>query len=192
MKETHEGKSHKKLLAIILALAIVTITIISLIVVILAEPKLATDVQYLSPTSYPVGSTVSTVLVVYDPGADNSGKSVASQIASNLQAQGYYVDLAGIDSSVAKGNLAQFTVIVVGGPLDNNGMASSKVQSYLRTLAPANGTKVGVFGVGNYIVFNNKIAPLPGGSTLAIKEIHEIDLSQDTTQSAEFITQLLS
>jgi menaquinone-dependent protoporphyrinogen IX oxidase len=131
-------------------------------------------------------------LVVYDPGSAGTVKDVAGQMASDLAAQGYFVYLAGIDSATAKGNASQYQVVIVGGPLDN-GKASGAVQSYLENLYQGNGTRIGVFGVGNSDSSNDQIAPLPSGSSLTIKETLEIDTSQNTkTQSTEFVTQLLS
>ena len=155
-------------------------------------PSTATSSKSLAPTSYPVGSTPGYALVVYDPGSTGSAKSIASEMASDLQAQGYFVNLAGIDSTMAKGNGSQYQVVIVGDPI-NDGKATSSVQSFLRNLNPGNGTEIGVFGVGSSYTPNDQIALLPEGSTLTIKETLEISPSQDTTtESAEFVTQLLS
>ncbi len=156
-----------------------------------AAPSAAKATQSLTPTSFPAGSAGGNALVTYDPGSSGSTKSVADQIASNLQAQGYFVDLAGIDSKTTNGNLTQYQVIVVGGPLED-GKASSSVQSFLENLTPANGTQIGVFGVGTSNTSNDQIAPLPAGSSLLIKETLEINAKQDKAESAEFVTQLLS
>jgi flavodoxin len=152
----------------------------------------ATDTQSLAPTGYPVGSAPGSALVVYDPGSTGTSKSVSSQIASDLQAQGYFVFLAGIDSITAKDNASQYHVVIVGGPI-NNGEASSSVQSYLRNLDQGNGTRLGVFGVSTSNISNDQIAPLPSNSSLIIKEAHEINPNQNTiSQSADFVNKLLS
>ena len=155
-------------------------------------PSSATSSQTLPPTGSPVGPMPGNALVVYDPGSTGAVKEVAKQIASDLAGQGFFVYLAGIDSETARGNASQYQVVVVGGPLDD-GKASSSVQSYLQNLSQGNGTRIGVFGVGNSAVSNDQIAPLPSGSNLTIKETLEISTSQDNAaQSTEFVTKLLS
>ena len=191
MREKQTKKLFKIILVLFLALVIFTAVGLS-VVFIHAAPSAATSSQSLTPTSYPVGPAPGYALVVYDPGSTGAAKSIADEMASDLQAQGYFVNLAGIDSTMAKADASQYQVIVVGGPIDN-GKASSSVQSFLNKLTPAKGTQIGVFGVGSSDTPNNEIAPLPSGSSLIIKEILQINPSQDTTtQSAEFVTQLLS
>ncbi len=126
----------KKLRKIILVLflVLVTLTVVGLSVVFLAAaPSAATSTKSLAPTGYPVGPAPGYALVVYDPGSTGAAKSIDTEIASDLQAQGYFVDLAGIDSTTAKANASQYQVIVVGGPIVN-GKASSSVQSFLNKL----------------------------------------------------------
>jgi hypothetical protein len=151
----------------------------------------ATDTQSLAPTGYPVGSAPGSALVVYDPGSTGMPKSVSTQIASDLQAQGYFVFLAGIESKTAKANASQYQVVIVGGPI-NNGEASSSLQSYLRNLDQGNGTRLGVFGVGTSGAANDQIAPLPSYSSLVIKEILEINPNQNIIpQSTYFVNRLI-
>lgn len=155
----------------------------------------ATRTQSLTPTSYPVGPAPGNALVVYDPGSTGAVKGIADEIASDLQAQGYFVYLAGIDSTTAKANPSQYKVIAVGGPIVD-GKVSSSVQSFLNKVTSANGTEIGVFGVSNSNTPNspnNQIVTPPSGSSLIIKEQLQINTSQDTTtESAEFVKQLLS
>lgn len=144
-------------------------------------------------------------LVVYDPGPTSvlssilgvhqSAQTVADDLAKDLQAKGYFVDLAGIDSSMARDNATQYQVVVVGGPI-SGGKASSAVQSYLKNISPGNET-IGVYGVnsGNDNAQSNQIAPLPNGSTLTIKETFEINSTSSqsiTTEGSQFINQLLN
>lgn len=194
MRRSHRKKKKKSYRNTLLALsALVAVAIIGLSVFFLdSAGSSATGTKYLSPTSYPAGSMSGNALVVYDPGSTGTVKNVAGQIANDLAAQGYFVYLAGIDSATAKGNASQYQVVVVGGPIDN-GKASGAVKSYLENLYQGNGTRIGVFGVGNSDSSNDQIAPLPSGSDLTIKETLEINTSQNTsTQSTEFVTQLLS
>ena len=71
----------------------------------------ATGSQTLSPS----GTSVGNALVAYDPGLSGAAKDVASKVASNLQTQGYTVNLAGVKSSAAA-NTAGYTIIVAGDP----------------------------------------------------------------------------
>jgi menaquinone-dependent protoporphyrinogen IX oxidase len=131
-------------------------------------------------------------LVVYDPGLTGVAKTIANKITIDLQEQGYFVDLAGIKSSTASANASQYQVIVVGGPI-YGGTATSSVQSFLSHLEPAQGAKIGVYGVGSFNTQNDKIAPLPNNSSLSIKETLKIGTSQDATaESTQFVTGLLS
>ncbi|MGA3061305.1 MAG: hypothetical protein ABSD92_13195, partial [Candidatus Bathyarchaeia archaeon] len=131
-------------------------------------------------------------LVVYDPGITGAPKNIADKVASNLQTKGYQVVLAGIKSSAATIDTVQYQVIVVGGPV-YGGNAAVSVKSYLSSLKPAYGAKIGVFGVGSFGTENDKLAPLPAGSSVSIKETFKISTSQNATaESAEFVTQLLS
>jgi sulfite reductase alpha subunit-like flavoprotein len=176
-----------------LFLAAVVLVAVGISVVLLHPPNPAASTQLLNPTGYPVGSASDAALVVYDPGSGGAAKGVASQIASDLQAHGDFVSLAGIDSTTAKSNNTnQYQFIVIGGPIVN-GEASSSVQAYLANLTPADGTLIGVFGVGNTNTPSSQIAPLPSNSDLSINTIAEINPSQEiSTQSAEFVGKLLS
>jgi len=185
-------RSHRNRNILVTVSALIVITVVGLSVFFLTSGSAATSTKQILPTSYPAGSESGNALVVYDPGTTGAVKDIAGQMANDLAAQGYFVCLAGIDSATAKGNASQYQVVVVGGPL-NNGKASGAVQSYLKNLYQANGTRIGVFGVGNSDSSNNQIAPLPSGSNLTIKETVEINAGQNTsTQSNEFVTKLLS
>lgn len=183
-------KRGSKIIIVIFLAVIFTVVVLS--VVFLDAPSYsATSTQSFGPTSYSRDSTLENALVVYDPGSTDAAKNIADQITSDLRAQGYFVYLAGIKSATATGNLTLYKVIVVGGPIDN-GKASNSVQSFLGNLIPGNGTRIGVFGVGSSDTTNDKIAPLPSGSNLVIKETLEISINQDTAESTQFVTQLLS
>ena len=176
-------------------MAVVVLVSVSLSVVFLNPPTAANgaeSTQQLDPTGYAVGSVSGTALVVYDPSSNGTAKGVASQIASDLQAQGDFVYLTPIDSTTSKSDVNQCQFIVVGGPTVN-GEASSLVQSYLKNLTPANGTLIGVFGVGSSNVPGDKLALIPSGKSLPINVIEEINPSQDiSSQSAVFVAELLS
>lgn len=186
-------KSYKIVLAVFLTVVIVSAAGLSAVFLDVAAYT-ATGTQSFSPTNYPVGVTVgASAMVVYDPGLTGAAKGIADKMTSDLRAQGYFVDLAGIKSTTAKpSNDAQYQIIIVGGPI-YGGKAASSVQSFLSTFQPANGTEIGVFGVGSFNTQNDKIAPLPSTSTLLIKETMKISTSQNATaEGAVFVTQLLS
>jgi flavodoxin len=152
----------------------------------------ATGTHSIGPTSYPAGGGPGNALIVYDPGVSGAPKGIANDMASNLAAQGYYVDIAGIKSSTATGNMSQYQVIIVGGPI-YGGTAASSVQAYLSNLKPASGTLIGVYGVGSFNTSNDKIAPLPKGSNLTVQETLKINTSQNAaTVSSEFVNKLIS
>ena len=71
---------------------------------------------------------------------NGAAKGIAFKIAGDLESQGYFVDVAGIESMTAKGNASQYQAVMVGGPIEN-GKASNVVQSYLSNLViQGNGT----------------------------------------------------
>jgi flavodoxin len=153
----------------------------------------ATGSQTLNPSDGAVGKA----LVVYDPGVTSAAKNVAGTIASDLQAKRYTVELAGIRSAAAA-NTSGYRVIVVGGPI-YAGNASSSVREYLKTLNPAQGTKIGVFSTGadpdtvrNTTLLLKEAAPLPGNSTLQIKAAMKIvSLENDMQKITDFVNVLL-
>jgi len=153
----------------------------------------ATGSEQLNPTVNAVGNA----LVVYDPGISGASKKVAEEIARNLQAKGYRVDLAGISSSKAK-NTSGYDIIIVGGPI-YAGNASASVKSYLNTLKVDNNTKIGVFATGqDPDIINNKdallkeVAPLPENSTLKITAVTKvIDTNEANQKATEFVNALL-
>lgn len=154
----------------------------------------ATDSQNLSPTVSEVGKA----LVVYDPGISGQGKDAAEVIAKNLQEKGYFITLAGISSEKAK-NMAEYNIIVIGGPI-YAGNASKSVQSYLSTLKPDNGAKIAVFAVGedadilnNPEMLKKEVAPLPEGSSLQIVAVTKFIQNEDfNKKSEEFINSILN
>lgn len=183
-------KAYKIVLAVFLVFVIFAVGGLSVIFLDLASYT-ATGTQVFTPKAYPTGSEADSALIVYDPGLTGAAKNIADKMAIDLQTQGYYIDVAGIKSSTATSDINQYQLIVVGGPI-YGGKAASSVQSYLSNLNPQNGTIVGVYGVGSFGTENDKIAPLPSGSSLSIKETLKISTSQNATaESAVFVTQLL-
>lgn len=154
----------RKILKAIL-LVLVVIVIVGAVIIALSVSDVAASTATGSQTLTPIGTSVDKALVVYDPGLTGAAKGIADKIAVDLQVKGYTVVLAGIKSSAAK-STAGYSVIVVGGPI-YGGTATGSVQNYLSKLSPAQGTKIGVFGSGDFTT-NNKVAPLPSNSSLKI------------------------
>lgn len=189
-------KSMRKILKIILAVFAVLIIIAVLlagIVFLDVAAYTATGSETLSPT----GTSVGKALVVYDPGLSGASKDVASKIANGLQSNGYTVDFAGIKSGVVT-NLSGYSIIVVGGPI-YAGSPTSSVKTFLNSLNPAQGVKVGVFGSGqgpqdtnDTALVSKEVAALPSDSSLTLSAVAKIGSSEDlNTRSTDFVTQLL-
>jgi len=131
-----------------------------------------------------------TAIVVYDPGFSGAAHSIAQKIASDLQAKGYTVTLAGIKSSAAA-HTSGYSVIVVGGPI-YGGRPTGSVDAFLRNLNPTKATRLGVFGSGSFNVPTDKVAVLPKNSNLTITYSTKI-LSSDiqSVRCQDFVNQLL-
>lgn len=95
----------------------------------------------------PSGPITGKALVVYNPGLSGAPKDVATQVANDLKAKGYEVMLAGVKSAAAA-NVSGYDVIVAGGPV-YGGKVSPSVYSYLQSLAPPAGARVGAFAIGS-------------------------------------------
>lgn len=148
-----------------------------------------------SETLNPNGTIMGNALVVYDPSITGNTKNVASTIASDLQARGYKVELAGI-KSVKAGNTSGYNVIVIGGPI-YGGNSGAAVKAYLETLKPAEGTKIGVFATGDShttdeTLIKNQIAPIPQDSTFQIDAVMAVAMNDDKSKKcAVFVDNLL-
>ena len=95
----------------------------------------------------PDGTVTGKALVVYNPGLTGAPKDAAAQIASDLQARGYEVTLAGV-SSEAAANASGYDVIVAGGPI-YGGKVSPSIEKYLQMLTPPATAKIGAFAIGS-------------------------------------------
>ena len=152
----------------------------------------ATKTQDFSPTAYPAGPVPGPALIVYDPGPSGTAETIAEQMVSILQTKGYFIILTGIDSQTAKLNASQCQLIIVGGPIVN-GEASTRVQTFLKSVDQGNRTLMGVYGVTDQSGSNDQVAPSSVSGHLNLKESQEINAHQDlTVQSDEFVTKLLS
>ena len=101
MKKTRGKPDKRKNFKIFLTASLVAVALIAVVLSVLflgtgATANTATSSRSLTPIGYPVGSASASALVVYDPGSTGAAKGIADDIASNLQAQGYFVSLAGI------------------------------------------------------------------------------------------------
>ena len=137
-------KAFKIILAVVVAILVLFGAFTALIFGDLAAFT-ATGSRTLSPS----GASTGNALVVYDPGLSGAATKVATKIAQDLQSSGYTVTLAGISSHAAS-NVADKSIVVVGGPVYAGALTGS-VKNYLSklpsklTVAPDN---VGVFGSG--------------------------------------------
>ena len=113
----------RKIFKIILAIfAVLIIAVVSFAAIILLDVAAytATGTQTLTPT----GTSVGKAIVIYDPGLSGNAKNVADKVASDLQAKGYTVTLAGVKSSAAASTTG-YKIIVVGGPVYAGALTSS-------------------------------------------------------------------
>ncbi|MGB9977722.1 flavodoxin family protein [Methanobacterium sp.] len=149
-----------------------------------------------SETLNPAGNVTGNALVVYDPGFTGNAKNAASVVASDLQAKGYKVNLAGIKSTNAVNN-PEYDIIVVSGPV-YAGKVSSSAQSYLDTLKTSKNTKIGVFTSGGVNDINDtaliqKEITLPAGSTIKIEDIKKVVNGKDLDNTAaKFVEALIN
>lgn len=132
-------------LIILAVIAVVLIAIVSLVAgagLICSgfTGKTATGAESLSPT----GTITGQALVAYDPGVTGAARKAAAEIAGDLKARGYKVELAGVSSRVAA-DASGYDVVIVGGPV-YFGKASNSVEAYLKGLPIQKDTKLGVFG----------------------------------------------
>lgn len=180
-------RKFKIILSVFLALLIIAAVGVSLTFLDVAAYT-ATGTQTLKPSS---AGTQEKALVVYDPGLTGAPKDFADKVAVDLQTHGYQVELAGIKSSAATTDSAQYGVIVVGGPV-YAGDASASVRSYLSNLKPSSETIIGVFGVGSFNYPNQNVAPLPKGSTLEIRIQEKVNTGENFAQvSNGFVATLM-
>jgi flavodoxin len=185
-------KAFKIILAIFAVLIILVVAVGAVFFLDLAAYT-ASGSQTLTPTGASVGKS----LVVYDPGLSGTAKGVSDKIASDLQAKGYTVTLAGIKSSAAAAT-AGYGVIVAGGPV-YAGAPTSSVKDFLNNLKPDQGAKVGVFGSGQGATTPEDIAQikdsvnaLKSGGSLANAIVVKIGSGEDlSTRASDFVTQLL-
>jgi len=175
-----------------------------LVAVVIVFSLAAFDVGSYTPSSYSSlilpskGSMKGTAVVVFDPGMSGAAKTVASNIAGDLQNSGYQVCLAGIRSqSVA--NISSFNIVVTGGPCYLGKIASS-VQHYLRTCNIGQNAIVGAFGIGSITPENNssqaitqEVTALPKGNCITINASIKIVGTQDIREESQiFVNELLN
>jgi hypothetical protein len=185
----------RKIIKIVLAVfAVIIIVGVSLIGVVIGDVagSLATDTHPL-----PNGAAIGKAIVVYDPGLTGGAKDTATKIGYNLQTAGYDVLLAGVKNSAA-GNLTDYDVVAVGGPI-YAGKPASTVQTYLNNLQPPVNAKVGAFGFGSVKIDNSNstdvmqdVAPLPSGNQVTFNAVLKVTSSDNVnTLCSEFVTSLL-
>ncbi len=132
-----------KIILAVFAVIIILVAAFGAIVFLDLAAYTATGSKTLTPT----GTSTGKALVVYDPGLSGAAKGVADKIASDLQAKGYTVTLAGIKSSAA---ITHFRLLNNSrGRTNLRRLTNRQLKDYLNNLKPDQGAKVGVFGSGS-------------------------------------------
>ena len=185
----------RKLFKIILAVfAVLIIIFVSVAAVIFLDVAAytATGSQTLTPT----GTSAGKAIVIYDPGLSGTAKTVASQIASDLQAQNYTVTLAGIKSSAAA-DTSGYSIVIVGGPVYAGALTGS-VKDTLKNLTPDQGAKVGIFGSGQGATTPDDVAQLkqsiPANADSALQNAVVVKIGQKedlNTRAQDLVSQLI-
>ena len=192
-----------KIIIAVFATIIIVIAALGSIVFLDVAAYTATGSKTLTPTGTPIGKA----LVVYDPGLTGAAKGVADKVASDLQASGYTVTLAGIKSSAAS-NVTGNSIIVVGGPVYAGALTSS-AKDYLDKLQPGEASqgngpyyfyRVGVFGSGqgsttpsDVSMLKNSVPALKDNGTLSNALVVKIGQSEDlNVRASDFVSQLTS
>jgi len=181
------------ILAVFLALVLVVVIFAAIFFLDLAAYT-ATSSQTLPPTATPMGYA----LVLYDPGLSGASTKVAQQVATDLQAQGLTVTLAGIKSSAAA-NTTGYDVIVIGGPT-YAGSPTTSVKAALSDLKHDADTRIGVYGSGqgatspdDIAQIKNAVPALQSGGALSGALVVKIGESENLTSRAQdFVNQLVS
>ena len=153
----------------------------------------ATSSESLSPT----GTVAGNALVVYSPGLSGAAKATATEIAADLKAKGYKVELAGIRSPAAA-NVSSYNVVIVGGPI-YFGSSSSGVATYLKGLTLAQNSKLGVFGTtgtGSFVASDlasteKQVETLQSGKKAVVKLIGDKDQNNATKSCQDFVSAMV-
>ena len=184
-----------KIIIAVFAAIIILVVALGAIVFLDVAAYTATGSQMLSPT----GTSVGKAIVLYDAGLSGTSKTVASQIATDLQAQNYIVTLAGVKSSPAS-NTTGYSVIVIGGPVYAGSLTGS-VKDALNNLVLSHdqGAKIGIFRSGQGATSPDDVAqikqsiPARSDNSLSEAVVVKIGSSEDlSTRTQDFINQLLS
>ena len=184
-----------KIILVVFAVLIIGVVSFGAIIFLDVAAYTATDSKTLTAT----GTFVGKALVIYDPGLSGTSKGVADKVASDLQAKGYTVTLAGIKSSDA-GDTSGFKVIVVGGPVYAGALTSS-VKDALKNIdkSDGQGTKMGIYGSGQGATTPEDVAQIkqsiPSSSDSSLSETVVVKIGEKEDLSAraqDFVNQLLS
>ncbi|MCW4019006.1 MAG: hypothetical protein NWF00_10080 [Candidatus Bathyarchaeota archaeon] len=194
MNEQEKVKMRKifKIILIMFAVLIVVVVGFAAVIFLNLSGLTATGSETLTPT----GASVGKALVVYDPGLSGAAKGVADKVASDLQADGYTVVLAGVRSETAS-DTTRYGIIVAGGPI-YAGAPTSSIKDYLNDLQPDQGTQVGVFGSGSgpeeasdVAMIIDAVTALSEGGSLSNAVVVKIGTGEDlNARAADFVKQL--
>jgi flavodoxin len=191
-----------KIVIAVFAVIVILVAAFGAIVILDLAAYTATGSETLTPT----GTSIGKAIVIYDPGLSGMAKSVADKVATDLQAKGLTVTLAGIKSS-AVANTTEYGVVVVGGPVYAGALTSS-VKDFLNNLpaghaSPGYGpyifTTVGVFGSGqgetsqsDIDMIRNSVTSLSVNGTLSGAKVVKIGVNEDLNiRAQDFVNQLV-
>lgn len=154
--------------------------------------KMATGAESMSPA----GTVTGKALVVYDPGVTGAARKAATEIAGNLKARGYQVELAGVSGKTAA-NATGYDIVIVGGPC-YFGKAANSIEAYLKGLKLDKNTKLGVFattGTNNFVAsdlasMEQQVSSLQGENRATIRMIGDRD-ANNATQSCRSLVAAL-
>jgi flavodoxin len=117
-----------KIVIAVFSVIIILILAFGAIIILDLAAYTATGSETLTPT----GTSIGKAIVIYDQGLSGMAKGVAEKVATDLQANGLTVTLAGIKSSAVV-NTTEYGVVVVGGPVYGGALTSS-VKDFLNSL----------------------------------------------------------
>jgi flavodoxin len=182
-----------KIILAIVAVLIVLVVAFGAVIFLNFSAITATGSETLTPT----GASIGKALVVYDPGLSGAAKGVADKVASDLQADGYTVALAGVRSGTAS-DTSGYGIIVAGGPI-YAGAPTNSIKDFLNNLTPDQGTEVGVFGSGSgpqeasdIAMIKDAVTTLSPDGSLSNAVVVKIGTGENLdTRAADFVAQLV-
>ena len=188
-------------IVMIAILAVVVVVLVLIVGMVASGAIICGDLMSYTATGAetmsPVGAVTGNALVVYQPGVTGAARTEASEIASDLKAEGYNVTLAGIRSAAAA-NTSGYDIVIVGGPV-YFGTVSSSTAAYLKGLTLQQDARLGVFGTtgSNDFVASDltsvekQVATLQSGKSAVVRLIGDRDEKKATKSCLDFVAALI-